>query len=84
MEKVKMSTFLSAHPRPRVFFTNYKWRKPKNFVMAALVIVSWINSVIIVLWNICMQFSFRLPAVKMFVLIIFYYQRLMQQAVIIN
>ena len=79
-----MSTFLFADPLARLFFTNCKRRKPKNFVMAALVIVSWINPVIIVLWNICMQSSFRLPIVKMFVLVIFYYQHLMQQAVIIN
>ena len=52
--------------------------------MAVLVIVSWIDPVIIVLWNICMQYSFKLPIVKMLVLVIFYYQHLMQQAVIIN
>ena len=52
--------------------------------MAVLVIVSWIDPVIIVLWNICMQSNFKLPIVKMLVLVIFYYQHLMQQAVIIN
>ena len=52
--------------------------------MAVLVIVSWIDPVIIVSWNICMQYSFKLPIVKMLVLVIFYYQHLMQQAVIIN
>ena len=52
--------------------------------MAVLVIVSWIDPVIIVLWNICMQYSFKLPIVKMLVLVIFYYQHFMQQAVIIN
>ena len=52
--------------------------------MAVLVIVLWINPVIIVLWNICMQSNFRLPIGKMLVLVIFYCQNLMQQVVIIN
>ena len=43
VERVKMSTFLSARPLARLFFTNCKWRKPKNFVIAVLVIVLWIN-----------------------------------------
>ena len=79
-----MSTFLFARLLTRLFFTNCKWCKPNNFVMAALVIVLWINPVIIILWNICMQSSFRLPVVKMLVHVIFYCQNLMQQAVIIN
>ena len=83
MEKVKMSTFLFACPPACLFFTN-KWSTPNNFVMAVLVIVLWINPVIIVLWNICMQSNFRQPISKMLVLVIFYCQNLMQQVVIIN
>ena len=84
MEKVKMSTFLSACPLARPIFTNCKWCKPNNFVMAVLVIVLRINPVIIVMWNIRMQSHFRLPIGKMLVLVILYCQNLMQQAVIIN
>ena len=53
-------------------------------MMAVLVIVLWINPVIIVLWNICMQASFRPSVNKMLVLVIFCYENLMQQVVIIN
>ena len=84
MEKVKMSTFLSACLLARLIFTSCNWCKPNNFVMAVLVIVLWINLVIIVLWNICTQSNFRLPIGKMLVLVIFYCQNLMQQVVIIN
>ena len=76
--------FFSACPPARPFFTNCKWSTPNNFVMVVLVIVLWINPVIIVLWNICMQSNFRQPISKMLVLVIFYCQNLMQQAVIIN
>ena len=84
MEKVKMSTFLSACLLARLIFTSCNWCKPNNFVMAVLVIVLWINLVIIALWNICTQSNFRLPIGKMLVLVIFYCQNLMQQVVIIN
>ena len=66
-----MSTFFSACQLACLFDSaKCKWRKPNNFVMAVLVIALWINPVIIVLWNIFMQSSFRLLIVKMLVLAI--------------
>ena len=83
-EKGQSINFFICPPAGPPFFTNCKWCKPNNFVMVVLVIVLWINPLIIILWNICMQSNFRPPIVKMLVLVIFYCQNLMQGAVIIS